>query len=61
MASKHSTSSSVKDVLSASTDKLEPLPTSETGENLGDQLESAWLEEMTEKADRGDKLAHAGL
>lgn len=55
-SSKHSTSSSVKDVVSASTDKLEPLPSSETGEKLSELAEKKWLEEMTEKAQRGDKL-----
>lgn len=51
MASKLSVK--LKDVVTASTEKLEPLPSSEEAEKLSQQAEQEWLEEMTEKAERG--------
>ena len=46
---------SVKDLVSASSEKLEPLPThSREKLNFNEKAENEWLEEMTEKADRGE-------
>lgn len=47
-------SCAVKDVVTASTEKLEPLPSNEDAEKLSQQAEQEWLEEMTEKAERSE-------
>lgn len=51
---------SVKDLVSASSEKLEPLPTQSREKlNVSEKAEKEWLEEMTEKADRGEP-GHVG-
>lgn len=51
---------SVNDLVSASSEKLEPLPTlSRERLNFNEKAEKEWLEEMTEKADRGELAREA--
>lgn len=50
-------SSRTKDLVHASSGKLEPLPGESEGEkpkDLSEEAEKEWLEVMTEKADRGE-------
>lgn len=45
---------SANDILAESSEKLEPLPTVGELEKLTEQVERKWLEEVTEKAERGE-------